>query len=546
MVKWIRHGYELKLKSWPQPSYTRNNRSAREDPTFVWHEIRRLVLLGVMSEVEERPLVVNALSVVFSNKKRLVWDVRELNKLIDDEKLTLETLDDAAELLEKNYYGATSDLEAGYFQVGIAEEQKTLLGCAFENPATGKITYFVSNTMILGEKSAVHSFTRLVKPVVKQARLLGWKGVVYVDDFDHIGTTKDDCLKSREILKNVASRAGWLFSEAKEREPSTCFRFLGYILNTQTMKFEVPEDKLERALDRLKVLLEARVRPSTKITNRQLAKVVGLLCSFYRAYPGFARLMLRSCYATIELSSEQGGWDRPITLSTEARTELAWWRENLKILNGGPMKQEVQELETNLYGDASGIGLYLYQEKPRRTLLSQPLKEEDQHKSSTHRELMVFRNYYWSEEAWALEGKTVTHHTDNRGTYYIVKFGSSKPELQELALQTFLACKEKNIKLKVEWKRRSELEMVDADEGSRGPWSEREEFTVDAATRELIREKFLPELDGMATWQNRITERYYSLAREEEAEGKNLFAQRLGNEIHWLHPHPGQLLKCLR
>ena len=149
MVKWIRHGYELKLKSRPQPSYTKNNRSALLDPSFVWNELRRLCLLGVMSEVEERPLVVNALSVVFSNKKRLVWDVRELNKLIDDEKLTLETLDDAAELLEKNFYGATSDLEAGYFQMGIAEEQKQLLGCAFENPAAGRITYFVSNTMIL-------------------------------------------------------------------------------------------------------------------------------------------------------------------------------------------------------------------------------------------------------------------------------------------------------------------------------------------------------------------------------------------------------------
>ena len=88
--------------------------------------------------------------------------------------------------------------------------------------------------------------------------------------------------------------------------------------------------------------------------------------------------------------------------------------------------------------------------------------------------------------------------------------------------------------------------MVDANEGSRGPWSEQEEFTVDAATRAVIRKKFLPELDCMATWQNRITKRYLSLAREEEVEGKNLFAQRLGNEIHWLHPHPGQLLKCLR
>ena len=122
--------------------------------------------------VEEKPRVVNALSVVFSNKKRLVWDVREINRLIDVEKLNLESLDDAAELLEENFFGATSDLEAGYFQVGLAEEQKTLLGCAFENPDTGKTVFFTSNTMILGERSAVHSFTRLLKPVVKQARLL--------------------------------------------------------------------------------------------------------------------------------------------------------------------------------------------------------------------------------------------------------------------------------------------------------------------------------------------------------------------------------------
>ena len=137
----IRHGYELGLSEWPQPSYTKNNRSALQEPEFVWNELRRLCLLGVMTEVEDKPLVVNQLSVVWSNMKRLVWDARELNKLIDAAKLPLETLDDAAELLEKNFYGATSDLEAGYFQVGIAEEQKQLLGCAFENPATGQITF---------------------------------------------------------------------------------------------------------------------------------------------------------------------------------------------------------------------------------------------------------------------------------------------------------------------------------------------------------------------------------------------------------------------
>ena len=88
--------------------------------------------------------------------------------------------------------------------------------------------------------------------------------------------------------------------------------------------------------------------------------------------------------------------------------------------------------------------------------------------------------------------------------------------------------------------------MEDAHEGSRGPWSLKEEFTVDADSRDVIMRKFLPDLDCMATRLNRLTSRYFSLAREEEAERKNLFVQRLGSEIYWLHPHPGQLLKCLR
>ena len=76
----------------------------------------------------------------------------------------------------------------------------------------------------------------------------------------------------------------------------------------------------------------------------------------------------------------------------------------------------------------------------------------------------------------------------------------------------------------MEWKRRFEEEIKIADEGSRGPWRQRDKFTVDSATRELIINKFQPELDCMATRENRLTRRYFSLAREEEAEGKNLFA----------------------
>ena len=53
MVKWVWHGYELTLSRWPQPSYTKNNKSALQEPNFVWNEIRRLCLLGVKTKVEQ-------------------------------------------------------------------------------------------------------------------------------------------------------------------------------------------------------------------------------------------------------------------------------------------------------------------------------------------------------------------------------------------------------------------------------------------------------------------------------------------------------------
>ena len=71
------------------------------------------------------------------------------------------------------------------------------------------------------------------------------------------------------------------------------------------MKFEVTEDKLELVLKRVSALLETKGKVY-RTTNRKVARVVGHLASLYRAFPGFARQMLQSCYATIEVSREQG------------------------------------------------------------------------------------------------------------------------------------------------------------------------------------------------------------------------------------------------
>ena len=74
------------------------------------------------------------------------------------------------------------------------------------------MAYFVSHTMILEEGGAVDDFTRILKPVVKHARLLVWRVITYVDDFGHVGETEDKCKTNREILQDVAKQVGWIIS----------------------------------------------------------------------------------------------------------------------------------------------------------------------------------------------------------------------------------------------------------------------------------------------------------------------------------------------
>ena len=60
----IRDGYKLEFDSEPPPSFLPNNRSARERHDFVLRELDRLEKLGCILKVNDRPRVVNPMSVV--------------------------------------------------------------------------------------------------------------------------------------------------------------------------------------------------------------------------------------------------------------------------------------------------------------------------------------------------------------------------------------------------------------------------------------------------------------------------------------------------
>ena len=90
----IKHGYQLPLKDNPPGIVLRNNRSARNNMTFVREEVKSLLERGVVTQVSEVPKVVNPLTVAYNKKgkPRLVLDCRHVNHFLHTFKFKYEDI----------------------------------------------------------------------------------------------------------------------------------------------------------------------------------------------------------------------------------------------------------------------------------------------------------------------------------------------------------------------------------------------------------------------------------------------------------------------
>jgi hypothetical protein len=98
--------------------------------------------IGAIRATKVKPHCILPLSVVFSNKLRLVVDgSRNLNPYLEDLKVKLSHLDVANENLVAGQWFATLDLESGYHQVPIHADHQKYMGIEWSR--SGKTVYFV-------------------------------------------------------------------------------------------------------------------------------------------------------------------------------------------------------------------------------------------------------------------------------------------------------------------------------------------------------------------------------------------------------------------
>ena len=163
--------------------------------------------------------------------------------------------------------------------------------------------------------------------------LKGMRANIYIDDLLSVCQGFANAVLQDKDVKAFFARGGWVFKPSKSSgPPSQRVTYLGLIINSVEMIFEIPPEKMLRLLEGSKILLSAR-----RFLVKNLASWVGLLQSLRLAVGPIVSIMCRSIYDCIKSAKF---WTSYIKLTDLARFQLQWWLDNLPNLSGYPICQD--------------------------------------------------------------------------------------------------------------------------------------------------------------------------------------------------------------
>ena len=527
IIDTIQDGYKLVFEnnSPPPESFLPNNKSALDRSSFVLEELLRLESLGCIKSVPSRPHIVNPLSCVFSKKWRVVLDAsRGLNPYCLKRKIVLDDLRSVSNVVKEGDFMTVSDHDSGYWHVPINVSHQQYLGLHFVHP-NGNVSYWQWVCMPLGIVDAAFIYTKITKPIMAHLRSQGCRTTIYIDDLLNCHQSFQGCLDQEKHVHRTFFKGGWVFKPEKSSgPPSQQVKYLGLIINSATMCFEIPPDKFVCLLEEASFFLDTKTNKLFPV--KKLASWVGKLQSLRLAIGPVVSIMCRFIYRDI---SDAKTWFSYIRLSKDALTEIRWWFDNLVDFQKYPIIIQDSSIKTDFQtsSDASGLGFFAISLGDNSKLISAPFTESQSKKSSTWRELFAVHQVWTDTDICSrFEGLTVKHFTDSKSVANILFKGSNILNLNVMVKEIFMSLRSHCIRLFPVWVRRDHTFIELCDRGSR-------EFLGDdfGLTRETL-DFVLPHFpvvtcDGMASSTNAIVPRFYSKFSSLNALGVDFFAQTL-------------------
>ena len=448
----LNNGYIIPFHYPPTKFCAKNNASALRNKQFVTDEIEKLSNKGFVAEKFREPFCCNPLTVAEKGKLRLVLDLRHVNKFINEKHFRYEDLNCLAEILEKDDFFVRFDLTAGYHHVDINEHCQKYLGFAW---ADGERDRFYEFTVLpFGLSPAGYVFSKIMRPITKCWRGQGFKVVIFLDDgiASNGGSAETKILA--DIIQSDLKRAGFSVNFTKsDFTPTKRGEWLGMIVDTEKMTFQVPTEKILKLKEKILHVLTNKF-----VKAKELAAITGTLSSMHKAIGSLVRFYTRSMYADI---AKTDTWFDNIQISPKTLHELVFWLQNIIYLNGLSFIKNPTTAKMVLQTDASSVGYGGYMvHRLEKLICCGKFSDIDKTSSSTFRELLAVKLVLKSYGK-ILHDEVIQIYTDNFNVSRILQIGSAKEYLHDIALEIYLYCLKHNIKIELQWIPREENYTAD-------------------------------------------------------------------------------------
>ena len=522
----LKKGHHPKFKC-PIPDYEfKNNASYYRHQAFADSEVKRLLSLGRIEQVSERPKCVNPLSVaVQRTKNRLILDCTFLNSHIEISKIKYEGHETAFNYFQKGGFMYQFDLKDGYHHVMIDPDFRTHMG--FSIMMNGAKCYFQHVVGCLGLADLPWLFTKLYRPLVSHWRSLSIPGIMFLDDGGFFEKDEISAIQHSAHVQKDLIRSGSIYSIKKSNfVPSQKITWLGYDWDSELGTFSAASHRVEKILKTCADLLSLDI-----CSVRYLSSFVGQIVSLMPVVGNCAKVTTKVSQHCIAVATS---WDESIILSPDIKREIDFWKTNLVNLNCRQLSEQSPPKVINMIeGDASGTGCGSWLNK--EMLAARLFSSEEKETHSTFRELA---NVHFSLASFLpkIKNSSVKFLLDSQSAVHIIENGSMKPELQYFATEIFHFCFQNGIKLRVEWIPREQNKLADAA-SREADAVDIEDWGISSSFFKILDTLHGPfTLDAFANFYNAKVDRFYSLFHCPNSSGVDAFSYDWKNENVLLVP----------
>ena len=341
-------GVAIPFEEWPlQTKEPKPYKLAGEERDFIDEELVDMLSKGIVERAVD--LEGQVVSNIFLRPKkdggfRMILDLTWLNEHVEYEHFKMTSIRTAVDMMRPACWLGSIDLKNAYYSVLIRLQDRKFLRFRWQ----GQLFQF--RVLPNGLACAPRIFTKLLAPIFAELRERGHECFPYIDDTFVVADSFEKCRDTLGELKSQLEKLGFVIHEQKSVvEPTRQLVFLGYILDSETMRIALTSDKEEK-LKRAAFDLLRKVQ----VTIREVAGLVGLMVAFSQAFNyGAVHLKELEMDKIQALNKACGDFDSKMVPSLEGMEDVHWWLQNVEN-SGRDIRQGDPDIV--IFTDASNDG----------------------------------------------------------------------------------------------------------------------------------------------------------------------------------------------